>query len=206
MELARRAGISTAQTAITTIGTEKVLLITRFDRTADGKRVHQEDLHQATGMRHKYEMHGGPGVKHACELLPHERWQIWDQVIFAWVVGDADRHGKNFSIQHRANEPLRLAPLYDAVCTTMYPDVADELACRIGRATKADDVTRADLEREAQRCGLEPDRAIERAHEIAEKISETLAELAREGGWDTTRIMRGGASQRYAKACDWART
>ncbi len=204
MEIARRIGIPTAKTQIAMIGTEKVLLVARFDRTPDGQRVHQEDLHQATGTRHKYEAHGGPGVKQCCDELPHERWKIWDQLMFSWIIGDADRHAKNFSIQHRPTEPPRLAPLYDAVCTTMYPNVDDRMACRIGQATKADKVTREDLKREAGRCGLDPDQAIERTHEIGEGIRDTLAELAQEGLWDAKRIESGGAPTRYERACEWS--
>ena len=205
MEVARRIGIPTAETGVTRIGTENVLLITRFDRTTDGRRVHQEDMHQATGMRHKYETHGGPGAMHWCSQLPHERWQLWDQLMFAWIIGDADRHSKNVSIQHIPNARPRLAPLYDAVCTTMYPNIDDTMASRIGRARTASDVTRADLKREAERCMLDPDEAIERAHELGEKIRDTLAELTREGGWDTARITNAGTATRYERACDWAR-
>ena len=205
MELARRIGIPTAGTEITRIGTETVLVITRFDRTMDGRRIHQEDMHQATGMRHKYEAHGGPGAMHWCAKLPHERWKIWDQFMFAWIIGDADRHSKNVSIQHIPNDRPRLAPLYDAVCTTMYPSIDDTMASRIGRARTANDVTQADLKREAGRCGLDPDEAIEKAHEIGEKIRDTLAELTRERGWDTARVKDGGAPTRYQRACDWAR-
>ena len=205
MEVARRIGIPTADTEITRIGDEKILVIKRFDRTADGKRVHQEDMHQATGKRHKYETHGGPGAKDWCAQLPHERWKIWDQFMFGWIIGDADRHSKNVSIQHIPHSQPRLAPLYDAVCTTMYPNIDDTMASRIGRAKTAEQVTAADLKREAERCGLNPEEAVERAHELAEKIRDTLAELSREGSWDTARIVEGGAPTRYERAFDWAR-
>ena len=204
MEIARRIGIPTAETEIQHIGTETVLSITRFDRTPNGTRVHQEDMHQAIGMRHKYETHGGPGAMHWCKRLPGERWKIWDQLMFAWIIGDADRHAKNLSIQHRPGAAPRLAPLYDAVCTTMYPQLDDAMASRIGRARTANTVTRADLEREATRCGLDSDGAIRRAYEIADKIRNALAELDREGGWDSQRINEGGAPTRYNRACEWA--
>jgi hypothetical protein len=48
------------------------------------------------------------------------------------VVGNADAHGKNFSILYGSDGP-RLAPLYDLLATVAYPELSPQLAMRIGK-------------------------------------------------------------------------
>lgn len=50
---------------------------------------------------------------------------------FLLIVGNADAHGKNFSLLHDAAGP-RLAPLYDLVMTAAYPELSPALAMPIG--------------------------------------------------------------------------
>ena len=42
-------------------------------------------------------------------------------------IGDA--HGKNFSILYRGGTP-RLTPVYDSLCTTVYPSIAKKMAMK----------------------------------------------------------------------------
>ena len=58
--------------------------------------------------------------------------RLLDAVIFNLVVGNADAHGKNFSILYGA-EGARLTPLYDLLSTVVYPALSPKLAMRIGR-------------------------------------------------------------------------
>jgi hypothetical protein len=54
------------------------------------------------------------------------------------IVGNADAHGKNFSILYDDQGP-RMAPLYALLPTVTYPDLSPKMAMRIGkRATLAD--------------------------------------------------------------------
>ena len=52
--------------------------------------------------------------------------------IFNLIVGNADAHGKNFSILYDEGGP-RLAPLYDLLATVAYPVLSPRLAMKIGR-------------------------------------------------------------------------
>jgi serine/threonine-protein kinase HipA len=64
--------------------------------------------------------------------------KLLDAVIFNVIAGNADAHGKNFSILYDA-EGSRLAPLYDLLATATYPELSPKLAMRIGkRATLAE--------------------------------------------------------------------
>jgi serine/threonine-protein kinase HipA len=59
-------------------------------------------------------------------------------VIFNVIAGNADAHGKNFSILFDAEGP-RLAPLYDLLATVAYPDLSPKFAMKVGkRATLAE--------------------------------------------------------------------
>ena len=65
-------------------------------------------------------------------------WKLLDAVIFNLIVGNADAHGKNFSILYRRSGP-RLAPLYDLLSTVAWPELSPRFAMTIGkRATLAE--------------------------------------------------------------------
>lgn len=53
-----------------------------------------------------------------------------DRVIFNFIVGNGDAHGKNFSVIYRDQVP-RLAPAYDVLCTTVYPAIAKNMAMKV---------------------------------------------------------------------------
>jgi len=86
----------------------------------------------------KYEREGGPGIS-ACldEIQKHSVQPIADRiaflntVIFNYLIGNADAHGKNFSFLHELGKP-RLAPSYDLLSTAVYPDLSVKMAMKIG--------------------------------------------------------------------------
>ena len=64
--------------------------------------------------------------------------KLLDAVIFNLIAGNADAHGKNFSILYDGQGP-RFAPLYDLLATVAYPELSAKLAMKIGkRATLAE--------------------------------------------------------------------
>ncbi|MFN4130385.1 MAG: HipA domain-containing protein, partial [Paracoccaceae bacterium] len=64
--------------------------------------------------------------------------KLLDAAIFNLIAGNADAHGKNFSILYDQEGP-RLAPLYDLLATVAYPELSPKLAMKIGkRATLAE--------------------------------------------------------------------
>jgi serine/threonine-protein kinase HipA len=53
----------------------------------------------------------------------------WEQVVFSWIVGNADMHLKNFSLYSPKNGKYVLTPTYDQVSTAIVmPEDTDELA------------------------------------------------------------------------------
>ena len=203
MTVAARAGLPAAKVAVERFGPYETLVVERFDRTAGGERIHQEDFAQALGAAGKYQRHGGPSLRDCFAETGVGGWPLWDQVVFAWLIGDEDKHAKNFSITYRAHQPPRLAPVYDAVCTLAYAELDRGMAMRIGRAYHIREVDDRALRNEAAKCGLDPDEAIHRTRRLAERVRDAVVELRGEG-WDTSILERPGSLERCSRACTWA--
>jgi len=128
------------------------LLVQRFDRAPhkDGTitRLHQEDFCQALSVppELKYEEEGGPGTEKSLDLIGRaaarpaaDRLSFIRMLIFHYLIGNADAHGKNYALLYRGRTP-DLAPLYDVLCTAVYPRLAKKLAMAIGGRAIADTI------------------------------------------------------------------
>lgn len=138
LALLKAYGLPTAQASIATFGTQRVLVVERFDRvvSSDGKRLFrliQEDFCQATGTSPliKYENEGGPGLRQIFTLVQQsqaaesdQRNLMASQILF-WMLRAPDGHAKNFSIQLQAGHAgrFRLTPMYDVM--SAYPVIGD---------------------------------------------------------------------------------
>ena len=58
-------------------------------------------------------------------------------MIFNYLIGNADAHGKNISLLLTREGP-HLAPFYDLMCTAIYPELTDRLAMKIGGEDRPD--------------------------------------------------------------------
>jgi serine/threonine-protein kinase HipA len=145
MRLASAIGLDVAPVEPRIVRDRTFLLVRRYDRSRgeDGvvRRIHQEDFCQALGVpsETKYASEGGPTFKDGFELLRRvaarpavDVLKLLDAAIFNLIVGNADAHGKNFSILYDGEGP-RLAPLYDLLATLAYPELSSKLAMRIGK-------------------------------------------------------------------------
>lgn len=144
MKLAKRCGLSAPEVHIVQVGDISCFVVDRYDRIkVDGiiTRLHQEDFCQALGIppSRKYEIEGGPSVKDGIALLKkHSALPVADidaflkTVEFNYLIGNADAHGKNFSILYGKNG-IRLSPVYDVMDTDIYPQVSKKMAMKIGK-------------------------------------------------------------------------
>jgi serine/threonine-protein kinase HipA len=151
MRLAAAIGLDVAPVEPRIVRDRTFLLVQRYDRSIgdDGlvRRIHQEDFCQALGVppETKYASEGGPTFKDSFALLRRVAAQpavdvlrLLDAAIFNVIAGNADAHGKNFSILYDTAGP-RLAPLYDLLSTVAYSDLSPKFAMKIGkRATLAE--------------------------------------------------------------------
>ena len=158
------------------------LLVTRYDRLqqADGatQRLHQEDFCQALGVftEHKYQNEGGPGLAQAFALLrsatrpsaPHIL-NLLDYVIFNALIGNHDAHGKNFSLLY-TEQGAGLAPLYDVLCTAVYPALTEKMAMKMGSKYKFSEVFPRHWVAFAKEAGLTPALVKKRILDIANRL------------------------------------
>ena len=195
MRLAQAVGLDVAPVEPRRVLDRPFLLVTRYDRASenDGRvaRIHQEDFCQALGIspEHKYAGEGGPGlrqcfdlVRDACARPAPSTLKLIDAVIFNAIIGNADAHGKNFSLVYRP-DGCALAPLYDLMVTAAYPEIAANFAMRIGDRSRIEEfredtwavfardvgVTWPYVRRRVQQLAQAID---QRAHPVASRIAE----------------------------------
>ena len=186
MALAGSLKLDVARTQIQAISDGKqqrhYLLVARYDRQTDlpGQRLHQEDFCQALGIvsEHKYQNEGGPGLAQAFALLrratrpsaPHTL-KLLDYVVFNALIGNHDAHGKNFSLLYTPSGAV-LTPLYDALCTAVYPTLTDKMAMKIGSKYKFSEVMARHWEQFAIDASLSPAQVKKRILDIARRLPD----------------------------------
>ena len=154
--------------------------------TKDGE--HQEDFCQALGVsgEMKYENEGGPSFASCMKAMQEmkfslaDRLAFMDRMIFNFLIGNADAHGKNSSILYRQKSGRSLAPIYDVMSTLVYPALSDDGAMSIGVAKRFADVRRDNFARMAREAGMRPALALGRLDAIASKILRHAESLAKE--------------------------
>lgn len=196
MELARACGLAAAETRreVTDSGL-RYLAIERYDRdlAADPiRRLHQEDFCQALGVAsdRKYQAEGGPGARDAVGLIraatsvpAQELPRFVRALIFNWLIGNCDAHGKNYSLLYDAGTAT-LAPLYDLVSTVAYPQLTRRMAMGIGGAAMLDAVDRAAWEQLARDVRVRPAFVARLLAELLPRAATEARRLVGEGGHD----------------------
>ncbi|HEY5082231.1 MAG TPA: HipA domain-containing protein [Bauldia sp.] len=108
---------------------------------------------------------------------------ILKRALFAWLIADGDMHLKNLGLLKIA-EPksnrfasVRIAPLYDAVTTRVFPRLAgDRMALKLNG--KDDRLRRADFKTLATTAGLSAAAADAAVNDLAGRLTEALDGLA----------------------------
>lgn len=200
MNLAGAIEIPAAKVETRTTEGIDYLLVQRYDRTrrpstegAPLERLHQEDFCQALNIppETKYQKEGGPSLKRCFGLLRDassapviDLARLLDAVIFNYLVGNNDAHGKNFSLLYHgigtANLETRLAPLYDIVSTIYYPELSEEMAMKLGREYSSQRVTPVDFDKLAEEAGLAKPFVRQRVLELAQANLAALDEITKQ--------------------------
>jgi len=211
MRLAGLIDLAVPRVELMTLG-RPVLVVARYDRVAaaDGSidRVHQEDACQALGIMPdlKYQADGGPGfpelaglIRAACSAPLPDIEALLRVALFNLLIGNCDAHGKNFSLVYQEGR-LSLAPFYDLVSTTVYPDLATRLAMRMGKEYRIDRIGQSELEGFALDVAVKPRAARAAFDETVARIysawdeAASLPELA--GHAALARAIREGVNAR----------
>lgn len=185
MKLAERSGLRVPRTELMQIEGSEFLLIERYDRICQKNRIsriHQEDICQALGVLSdfKYQNDGGPSIADICHLLKTktsvpllELRAFLQYVLFNFIIGNCDAHGKNYSLILQDNF-VKLAPIYDTVCTLIYPNLTQKLSMKIGKHVEIKKANCDDFAILAKQFGLKPKIVVDTYCELVEKVSRGL--------------------------------
>lgn len=189
--LARAVGLPAVEVELRPLRKEGMCVIERYDRVRverSVKRVHQEDLCQALGRppHLKYEREGGPSFA-ACfervravsaEPLVDGRTLLRRQA-FNVMAFNADGHAKNLSLLH-APGGVRLAPLYDLICTRAWPRLTREFAMSVAGQFDPTLVLGSHWTKLATDLGLGANFVRELVRELGERFPDALTGATKE--------------------------
>ncbi len=189
MRLAQGIGLNVAPVEIRTIGNRRVLLVERYDRkTVEGqvRRLHQEDFCQALGLpsSRKYAAEGGPTfgdcfalVRRTATRPAKDVLKLFDAAAFNLIIGNADAHGKNFSLLHRRSS-IELAPLYDLLCTVAYPNISPKMAMKIAKRSTLDAIKATDWKVLAVDIGMTEPYVRRRVLQLTDAVEDHMESAA----------------------------
>ncbi|MDD4102311.1 MAG: type II toxin-antitoxin system HipA family toxin [Kiritimatiellae bacterium] len=186
MTLARVVGLNVPPVTVRSVGNKPCLVVQRYDRiiNVDGSvtRVHQEDFCQALGFppERKYQQEGGPLLRDCIGLL--REWStvsaldirdFLDGLIFNVLIGNADAHGKNYSMLYQKSD-RRLAPFYDLVCTLAWTELSKTPAMKIGKSESIETITPVQWKKMTQEASVGWPMLRERIADMCGKCIEGL--------------------------------
>lgn len=192
LSLAKKIGLSVVDAEIKKVEDIDYLLVKRYDRiyaanennTSQIIRVHQEDFCQALGIpsAHKYQNEGGPSLKQCFDLLRKESTipvvdldKMINAVIFNYLIGNCDAHGKNFSLLYL--DELQLSPLYDLISTIYYKDLSNKMAMKLGGEYHINKITLNHFDTLADDTGLAKPEVRRRIQSLIDSILSHLPSM-----------------------------
>jgi serine/threonine-protein kinase HipA len=190
MGLAIHADLEAAAARPGLADSREYLLVRRYDRgeeSPDG-RIHQEDFCQALGLvpAVKYEKEGGPGVadcagliRRHCSVPARDLSAFLDSLLFNFAIANHDAHSKNYSLLLDGSGSVRLAPLYDLLCTAAFQGTDRKLAMRYGGENRPEYLRGRHLDRLATDLGVKPALVRRRASAMRERIDVAIDEARR---------------------------
>ena len=164
-------------------------------------RMHQEDFCQALSIHPeiKYQNQGGPGAKQIVETIrsnvsshrfmerdpkfefaAHDDVQTFiDALIFNWLIGGTDAHGKNYSLLIGGRGMVRLAPLYDIASILPYANINPHkaaMAMKIGDEYRLRYIGLSDWRKLATTIRVDGDQLIDRLRAMALELPDRLSD------------------------------
>lgn len=184
IKTAEKLGIKVPDVKIGYANKTKYFLIQRYDREIivnKIKRIHQEDFCQASNIpsTYKYQAEGGVDFKRCFEILRVTSQpavainQFIQLMIFNYLIGNNDAHGKNFSILYYDNGEIKFAPAYDILCSQVYPELSNKMAMKIGGHYKHDEI----LLRHFEKLANENDISFTQLKKVIKNQCETLPDI-----------------------------
>lgn len=135
MHLAEIAKIETVPHGLIRFSDGELCYITRrIDRTEQGGKLPMEDMCQLSERLTEYKYKGSH--EQIAKLISKYSFvpkldlvKYWEQVLFSWLIGNADMHLKNYSLYAPIGNEYQLTPAYDLLSTALViPEDTEELA------------------------------------------------------------------------------
>lgn len=195
LRVAARAGLRAARSRLDVFGVREAIVVERYDRTGEGRRIHQEDFCQALGLdpQAKYEpaataVRAGRGrssrLKEVADLASpraHDpaafRRRLLEMVTFNVVIGNGAAHSKNYSLLLSPDGSVELAPLYDVAPVHYLAPRYHGSGHLINGRSRLDHVSLDDLAQEAAGWGTSLRRTRADVDDILDATWEAAHEL-----------------------------
>ncbi len=169
LELGRCAGFTVPAAVLVPMpdGMPPALLVERFDireTPADERRLALEDFCSILGVpaedKYKGTIERMARALRGLSTAPDEDIaNLYARALFAWLIADGDMHLKNIAVLKiagptgRSFQSIRMAPLYDALTTRVFPGLGDDhMALKI--SGKDDRLNERDFETAARTMDL----------------------------------------------------
>ena len=188
MKLAKKFGLSVPDVDLLNIAGKDIFVVERYDRLKETntiQRLHQEDFCQALGIMStsKYQNDGGPGIADifntilkVCTVPALESQKFLRYVLFNYLMGNCDSHGKNYSLLYKNNR-VELSPLYDVVSTIIYSGLTDKLSMKIGKQYEIQKVSKEDFSLLAESLNIKYSVLSKIFDDFAKKYTNAFEEL-----------------------------
>lgn len=167
MHLAEIARIKTVPHSLIRFADGELCYLTkRIDRTRKGGKLATEDMCQLTERLTEQKYLGSyeqitKAIQRYSSAPMLDVLNFWDQVIFAWITGNADMHLKNFSLHSPDDDMHILTPAYDHLSTALaLPEDTEELALTLNGKKRS--IKREDFVAAMEKSGLSA-KAIDKA-------------------------------------------
>ena len=193
MTLGQSAGLEVPAIALTGMpdGMPPALIVERFDIRSgdqDDRRIALEDICSVLDLppEAKYDStieRIARAVRPLSSAPQEDLLAILKRALFAWLIADGDMHLKNLALLKIAApgadrfESVRMAPLYDAVTTRVFPGLEhDRMALKLDG--KDDRLRRADFLRMAATAGIPAREADAAMDELVANLTAGLDQIA----------------------------
>ncbi len=183
MLVAKEAGFDVPEFWLSDDG--KLFLMSRFDRLPDGSALGFEDMAVLTGRTERQKYEGSyEMIAQAVETFSGDGSvaqlrKLFERVVFSCRMRDGDAHLKNFGmIYEHPQAARRLAPIFDVVCTDIYPELDGRLALKLNKS-KAFPTT-ADILEFGERLGVDNSEANEVLTRIENAYDRALTFCAKD--------------------------
>ena len=162
-----------------------VYVVRRFDRGPYGsnqdQRINMEDLNQVLDNWPEAKYEGASYERLGRIILTlcgeEDFLEYVRRLTFCIGIGNEDAHLKNWTIWYPDRIRPRLSPAYDLVSTIQYEELDRGMALKLGGTRRVSLTTLAEMERLADRTGLQPDLVSDTARRTLEAMHRSWQQI-----------------------------